>query len=62
MLAAISVWRPLDSKRLPIVSGIVAAPNFSAKSLVFVAASQTVGMMPTKVHIPANHMPEKPTL
>ena len=37
-------------------------PQLCENSLVFVAASQTVGMMPTRVQMPANHMPEKPTL
>src|SRR5512137_1613828 len=55
MEMAITVWSILDSKRLPIVSGTVAAPNFTENSLVFTDASQIQGMIPTRLHIPANH-------
>src|SRR5512139_2471209 len=60
MEMAMTVWSILESNRLPIVSCTVAALSFTENSLVFSAASQIQGMMPTRLHIPANHMPEKP--
>src|SRR5512135_2723454 len=60
MEMAMTVWSILESNRLPIVSGTVAALSLTENSLVFIAASQIHGMMPTRLHIPANHIPEKP--
>src|SRR5512139_3138655 len=60
METAITVWSILDSNRFPMVSGTVVAPSLTENSLVFIAASQMQGMIPTRLHIPANHIPEKP--
>src|SRR5512136_2015816 len=57
---AMTVWSILDSNRLPIVSGTVAAPSLTENSLVLSAASQMQGMMPTRLQMPANHIPENP--
>jgi hypothetical protein len=58
---AIRVCRPLDSNLLPMVSGRVVAFSFDENSRVLTEASQTQGMMPTMLQIPANHIPENPT-
>ncbi len=55
-----TVWSILESNRFPIVSGTVAALSFTENSLVLIAASQMQGMMPTRLQIPANHIPDKP--
>jgi len=39
----------------------VAAPSFFENAAVLTAASQQHGISPSKLQIPANHMPEKPT-